>query len=289
MPLLPVVYHHAPVGQPEPAPLVSPHVPRPVIHHPLAALTHVNARKMLIPWIIATDQDFGTRVMETNPQVAGGILGEFPGPLARPVAETHALPIQADDASPRRQPSSTARVGSHIVHSPQRLATNVGYALHAAALGKPSHTRAGQHQNRTIRLSLQTQNLIGRQAVLGGVHLKAAPIVGGKPPTERAEQQPSVRLLGNGHDRQIGQTVLEPKRIKPGAVEPADAAVGRGNPEKALAILVDVFHVHPGQPIKNRVLAAQHMLKGDVAHTRPSDDWEVPVFNTGPTLRYNRQ
>ena len=30
-----------------------------------------------------------------------------------------------------------------------------------------------------------------------------------------------------------------------GAVESADAAVGRGDPEKALAVLVEVFNVHP--------------------------------------------
>ena len=101
--------------------------------------------------------------------------------------------------------------------------------------------------------------------MLSGVHLKATPIVRGNPTAERAEQKPSLGVLGNGHDRQIGQTVLEAKVIKMGAVEPADASVGRGDPEKTLAVLVDIFHVHPGQPIKNRVLATQHVLKGYVA------------------------
>ena len=54
--------------------------------------------------------------------------------------------------------------------------------------------------------------------MLGGVHLKAAPVVRSKPTAERAEQQPPVGVLSNGHDRQIGQTVLEAKRIEPGAV-----------------------------------------------------------------------
>ena len=209
--------------------------------------------------------------------MAGGILGELPRPLACPLADTHASPIQADDASVHhRQPSGTSRIGSHIVHSPQRLAANIGYTLHTATLGKPRHAHTSQHHNRTIRLDLQTQNLVGRQAVFSSVHLKAAPIVRGNPPAERAEQKPSIRILGNGHDRQIGQTVLEAKRVKPGAVEPADAAIGRGNPEKTATILIDVFHVHPRQPIKDRVLAAQHVLKGYIAHTRPSDDWKIP-------------
>ena len=116
--------------------------------------------------------------------------------------------------------------------------------------------------------------------MLSGVHLKVTPVVRGNPTAERAEQKPSLGVLGNGHDRQIGQTVLEAKRIKPGAVESTDAAVSRGDPEKAATVLVDVFHVHPGQPIKDRVLAAQHVLKGYVAHICPSDDWEVPAFNT---------
>ena len=48
--------------------------------------------------------------------------------------------------------------------------------------------------------------------------------------------------------------VSKAERIKPGAVKPADAAVGRGDPQKALAVLVEVFDVHPSQPIKDRVL-----------------------------------
>ena len=37
-------------------------------------------------------------------------------------------------------------------------------------------------------------------------------------------------------------------------VEPTYAAVGRGDPEQAALILVDVFHLHPSQPVENRVL-----------------------------------
>ena len=51
MPLLPVVYHHAPMGQPEPAPIVSPHVPRPILYvlYPLLGSTsHVNKYELLI-------------------------------------------------------------------------------------------------------------------------------------------------------------------------------------------------------------------------------------------------
>ena len=125
--------------------------------------------------------------------------------------------------------------------------------------------------------------------MLSGVHLKATPIVRGNPTAERAEQKPSLGVLGNGHDRQIGQTVLEAKRIKPGAVEPADAAVGRGNPEKALAILVDVFDMHPSQPIKDRVLAAQHVLKGYVAHTLLPTIGRSRPLTHDPPLRYDRR
>ena len=89
--------------------------------------------------------------------MAGGILGEFPRPL-----DIYALPIQAEDASQRRQPSNTTLVGGHIVHSTQRLAANVGYTPYAATLGKPRHACAGQRQNRAIRLSLQVKNLVGR-------------------------------------------------------------------------------------------------------------------------------
>ena len=234
-----------------------------MLYHSFVAHAYVNEREMLILWIIAADQDSSTCVMEGDPQMAGGILGEFPRPLAYLLVESYAPSIQAKDASAHRcQPSSTTRISSHVVHSPQRLAANFGYAPYTATLGKPRHARAGQRQNRAVRLSLQTHDLVGRQAVLGGVHLKATPVVRGNPPAKCAEQQPLVRVLGNGHDRQIGQTVLEAKRIKPGTVVSADAAVGRGNPEKALAILVNVFHVHPSQPVEDRVLAAQHVLKG---------------------------
>ena len=90
--------------------------------------------------------------------------------------------------------------------------------------------RTGQHQNRTIWLGLQTQNLVGRQAVLGSVHLKISPVVGGKPPTKRAEQKPTVRVLGNGHDRQIGKTVLEAKRYR------TETLSNRLTPPSAVAI-----------------------------------------------------
>ena len=74
---------------------------------------------------------------------------------------------------------------------------------------RPSANQAtpatSQHQHPTIWLGLQTHDLIGRQAVLSGIHLKAAPVVRGKPPTKCAEQKPTVGVFGNGHDRQIGQ------------------------------------------------------------------------------------
>ena len=91
--------------------------------------------------------------------------------------------------------------------------------------------------------------------MLGGVHLKAAPVVRGDSTAEGAEQQPPVGFLGNGHDRQIRQAIFEAKRIEPRAVEPADAAIGRGDPEEPLAVLVEVFDVHPAQPVKDGVLA----------------------------------
>ena len=40
------------------------------------------------------------------------------------------------------------------------------------------------------------------------------------------------------------------------SVEPTYAAVGRGDPQQAAPILVDVFHLHPGQPVENRVLVS---------------------------------
>ena len=55
------------------------------------------------------------------------------------------------------------------------------------------------------------------------------------------------------------------------AIEPTDAAVGRGDPEEPLAVLVEVFDVHPAQPIKDRVVLAYHVLKGNGTHARPFD------------------
>ncbi len=55
----------------------------------------------------------------------------------------------------------------------------------------------------------------------------------------------------------MGQPVRQTKGVKVRSVESAYAAVGCANPEKAVAVLVDGFHVHPGQPVENRVLLSE--------------------------------
>ena len=79
-----------------------------------------------------------------------------------------------------------------------------------------------------------------------GVHLKATSVIRGQPAAERPEEQPPVLVLGNRHYREMGHPVRQAKGIEMHPVEPAYAAVGRGDPEQAAPVLVDVFHVHPG-------------------------------------------
>ena len=40
------------------------------------------------------------------------------------------------------------------------------------------------------------------------------------------------------------------------SVEPTYTAIGRGDPQQAAPILVDVFHLHPSQPVEDGVLVS---------------------------------
>ena len=98
--------------------------------------------------------------------------------------------------------------------------------------------------------------------MLSGVRLESPAVEGGQPPAERAEPQPPVRVLGNGHHREVGQAVRRPEALEGLPVEPAHPAIGRGNPEQAAPILVYVLDQHPRQPVLQGVLAGLHMTEG---------------------------
>ena len=93
------------------------------------------------------------------------------------------------------------------------------------------------------------------------MHLNFPPVIYGQPAAQRAEEQTSVLVLGNRHYRQMGHPARQAKGVEVRSVEPAHAAVGRGDPEQPVAVLVDVFHVHPAQPVKDRVVFAEDVIK----------------------------
>ena len=59
----------------------------------------------------------------------------------------------------------------------------------------------------------------------------------------------------------MGQPVRQTKGVKMRSVKPTYAAVDCADPEEAVAVLIDGFHVHPGQPVENCVLLSEDVTK----------------------------
>ena len=59
----------------------------------------------------------------------------------------------------------------------------------------------------------------------------------------------------------MGQPIRQAKSIEVRSVKPAYAAVGCADPEEAVAVLVKGFHVHPSQPVEDRVLLSEDVTK----------------------------
>ena len=59
----------------------------------------------------------------------------------------------------------------------------------------------------------------------------------------------------------MGQPIRQAEGIKMRSVEAAYAAVGCADPEEAVAVLVDGFHVHPSQPVEDCVLLPEDVTE----------------------------
>ena len=265
MPLLPVVHQDASAGHPQPAPAVHAYMPYPR-RHDLRHLrwgAHVDQIEMLAPGIVAADDRFPLPVAGGDPQMVGRVLGKFPTPNGglRPGEDrAQAMAIQADDPPGLRgQPGRARHVRGQVVHPTQRLPADLPGALHARLLGIPGDTLAREHAHGAIRLRLQSQDLIGRQTVLGGVHLESAAVEDSQPFAQGTKPQPPEGVLGNALHREMRQTLGRSEALEGLPVEPAHAAIGRGDPEQTSPVLVDVLDQHAGQPVIQGVLARGHV------------------------------
>ena len=243
-------------------------MPRAVLDHfaALDLVVHLDQVELPALGVVTADNGFAAHVPEGDPQTAGGVRGELPGPLHScfPGARmpVHGLTFQVDDPPlPRRQPRRTRRVGSHVVHRSEGLAGHVRQRLQTPPLDKAGDPVPGQHLYRAVRPGVQAQYVVGGQPIFGGVHLEPLPVEGGQPAPESAEQQAPALVFGYGHRVEVGKPVRGAEGLEPGPVEAADPAVGGGDPEEPPAVLVDVFHVHPGQPVEDRVLAPEDMVE----------------------------
>ena len=89
--------------------------------------------------------------------------------------------------------------------------------------------------------------------------MESAAIEGGQPSAQRTEPQPPGGVLGNAHHREMGQTLGQSEALEGFPVEPAHSAIGRGDPEQTSPVLADVFDQHPGQSVREGVLARSHV------------------------------
>ncbi len=243
----------------------------------LDLMVHLDQVELLALGVVTADNGFAAHVAEADPQTAGGVQGELPGPLhgGFPGAQmpVHGLTFQIDDPPlPRRQPGRTRPVGGHVVYRSEGLVSKVGHRLQAPPLDKAGDPVPGQHLYRAVRLGVQAQYVVGGQSVPGGVYLKPLPVESGPPAPESPEQQAPVLVLGDGHRVEMGKPVRGTEGLEPGPVEAADPAVRGGDPEEPPAVLVDVFHVHPGQPVEDGVLAPEHMIESHPP-TRDPGGW----------------
>ena len=268
MPLSAVVHQHAPPDHPQPALVVQAKVPDPRPHDPrhLEGGGHFDPVEMPAPRIVAADDGFLPSVAGSDPQVAGGVPSELPGRVVGPAlleARTQAAAVQADDPPvTRRQQGRARRVRDHVVHPPDGAAPDLRRAVHALPVGEPAEAGAGEDAHGPVGLGPQAQDLVGRQAVLGGVHLDSPAVEGGQSPAEGAEPQPSLHVLGDGHHREMGQAVRQPEALEGLPIEPAHPAVCRGDPEQASSVLVDVLDQHAGQAVLEGVLAGAGVGEG---------------------------
>ena len=60
---------------------------------PFDSCVRIDQVELLAVWIIAADNGFGTNVAKSDPQRAGGVLGEFPRPLHCAVLRAHASTV----------------------------------------------------------------------------------------------------------------------------------------------------------------------------------------------------
>ena len=240
-------------------------------------MVHLDQVELPALGVVAADNGLAAHVPESDPQTARGVPGELPGPLhgrsPRARMPVHGLPLQIDDSPlPRRQPRPSRRVGGHVVHRTDGPAGKLGHRLHAPPLGKAGDPVPGQHLDRAVRLGVQAQDVVGGQSIFRGVHLKPLPVEGGQTAPESPEQQAPVLVFGDGHRVEMGKPVRGAEGLEPGPVEAADPAVRGGHPQEPPAVLVDVSHVHPAQPVEDRVLAPEHMIESHPP-TRDPGGW----------------